>query len=157
MARDEFCDVEYYSDEWSPKVPVRPEWHRQPRQDALARLLGEMWQKPEAIDRCVIEVDQPLAERFRQQAEKWDRETSHLSSPAQKIMHPSYQAILGMEKDDRREIIRLLLRDLQENRREWFWALSYLTKENPIEQKDAGKMDKMINAWIKWGNRRGLL
>lgn len=165
MAIDEFCGVEFYTDEWSPKIPVRQHWHARPMDkfgrphwDAIDRMIEEMWQKPSGrIDCTVIEKDQPLAERFREQADKWNRETAHLSSPTQRIMHPSYQAILGMARDDPSEIIRLLLRDLQQHRREWFWALSYLTKENPIDRKDAGNMDKMIKAWVDWGNRRGLL
>ncbi len=94
-----------------------------------------------------------LEQRFRQQAEKWQQETQYLSSPAQRMMHPSYQAILGMG----REVVPFMLRDLKENRTSWFWALSYLTQDNPISPTDAGKADKMVNAWLNWGNARGLL
>jgi len=94
-----------------------------------------------------------IEEQFRQQAEKWKRETKHLSSPTQKLMHPSYQAILGMGRD----VLPLMLRDLAQNRTEWFWALSYITHENPISREDAGKMDKMIWAWVNWGTAKGLL
>ena len=108
-------------------------------------------------DRAVLERvaagECSLEQRFREQADKWERETQLLSSPTQRIMHPSYQAILGMG----REVIPLLLRDMQQNRRPWFWALSYLTHENPINPKDAGRMDKMIEAWVKWTREKGLL
>src|SRR5258708_908476 len=97
------------------------------------------------------EVDQSLEERFWEQAEKWDRETAHLSSPLQRMMHPSYQAILGMGAEHKGDVIRLLLRDLQQNQRDWFLALSYLTEANPIEPKDAGKTDKLISSWLRWG------
>jgi len=72
-------------------------------------------------------------------------------------MHPSYQAILGMAQDDKQEIIRLMLRDLQENRTPWFWALSYLTQDNPIQRSEVGKLDKMIKAWVHWGKARNML
>ncbi len=104
-----------------------------------------------------LEADPSLAGRFREQADKWARETQHLSSPTQRIMHPSYQAILGMGQDHKQEIIRFLLLDLKQHRRAWFWALSYLAQDNPISQKDAGKMDKMIKAWVDWGKKKGLL
>jgi hypothetical protein len=71
--------------------------------------------------------------------------------------HPSYQAILGMARDNQREIVALLIRDMCEHRRPWFGALSYITKENPIARNDAGKLDKMIAAWEQWGNSRGIL
>lgn len=94
-----------------------------------------------------------LAQSFSDQAEKWDRETKHISSPSKRIMHPSYQAILGMGE----AVVPLMLRDLRDNRRSWFWALSYLTKANPIDAQDAGKMDKMITAWVLWGSAKGIL
>jgi len=94
-----------------------------------------------------------LEKQFHEQADKWQRETGHLSSPTKQIMHPSYQAILGMGKD----VIPLLLRDMQKNRRSWFWALSYLTQQNPISPKDSGNMDNMIKAWTEWGKEKGYL
>lgn len=120
--------------------------------EALLRLSAE------ARGSVVSVVDEAsLEKRFCEQAEKWARETKHLSSPAQKVIHLSYQAILGMALENKEGVIRLLLRDLQDNRREWFWALSYLAQTNPINPKDAGKMDKMIKAWVDWGARRGLI
>lgn len=91
-----------------------------------------------------------LKERFLVQAKKLRRETQHFSSPGQRMMHPSYQAILGMGNEHPREIIRLMIEDMQQHRTPWFWALSYLAQDNPISQSDAGKTDKMIKAWVDW-------
>jgi hypothetical protein len=98
-----------------------------------------------------------LAEKFKEQADKWGLETAHISSPTQMMAHPSYQAILGMANDNNNEVVRLMLNDLQEHRRAWFWALSYLTQENPIKASDVGKLDKMIKSWVEWGRQKGLL
>jgi hypothetical protein len=139
--------------DWSPRLIL---WESHQRKKDLA----EHWEFPDsefaeearvALVAEVVEIS--LAERFRTQADKWARETQHLSSPAQMMAHPSYQAILGMAQEDKREIIRLLLLDLQQNRNEWFWALSYLTQDNPIKPSDAGKMDRMISAWLNWGRK----
>jgi|CZKH01.1.fsa_nt_gi hypothetical protein len=97
---------------------------------------------------------------FFKQAEKWDRETAHMSSPLQKMMHPSYQAILGMSAEsaqNKRDIIRFMLHDLKTSHREWSLALSYLTQHNPINPKDYGKTDKINAAWIRWGEDEGRL
>jgi len=126
-------------------------------------MLEEMWDMSGLeISVCaVLEIEQPviaektLAERFQEQSDKWDRETAHLSSPTQRFTHPSYLAILGMANENRDEVIDLLLKDMQRNRREWFWMLSYLTHENPVEGKDNGKLHRMIEAWVKWGHRQG--
>jgi hypothetical protein len=95
--------------------------------------------------------------KFREQSDKWWSETAHLSSPAQIMMHPSYQAILGIAVGHEREMIRLMIRDMKAHRRLWFWALSYLTNENPINPSDAGKLDAMIRAWSEWGEKRGIV
>lgn len=138
--------------------PAKPaSWHR--RHDIediilLKEALSTYLRARAAVDEWPAEADRTLEKRFQQQADKWQQETQHLSSPSQRMMHPSYQAIMGMANDNRDEIVDLLLRDMQQNRREWFWALSYLTHENPIERKNAGRLDKMIEAWVRWGQQR---
>lgn len=121
-------------------------------------VLVEQWGRlraalAEAAQVAVVEIS--LTEQFLEQANKWTTETEHLSSPAQMMMHPSYQAILGMARGHEDDIIRLMLRDMRDNRRPWFWALSYLTHDNPIKPTDAGKLDKMVRAWVDWGLQRG--
>jgi len=140
--------------DWSEPEPDL-DWH-----ESAIETTSEAVRKLMLIDELVAKAlaqatdTQPaLAQLFHEQADKWERETRHLSSPNQKIMHPSYQAVLGMGA----EVVPLLLQDLAQNRREWFWALSYITKANPIQREDAGKMDKMVAAWVKWGKDRGLL
>src|SRR5271165_5121484 len=59
-----------------------------------------------------------LEQRFREQAERWQRETAHLSSPLQRMMHPSYQAILGMGAEYKHEVVGFLLHDMQNNHRD---------------------------------------
>jgi hypothetical protein len=112
---------------------------------------------PEALEAAKLEESETVESRFIRNARVWHEETEHLSSPSQIMMHPSYQAIMGLAVGNENELIRLMLKDMRENRRLWFWALSYLTKDNPIKQSDAGKMDKMIAAWSDWGRKRGLL
>src|SRR5258708_34369404 len=77
-----------------------------------------LWQKrkqqwrslAQVLDR--METSLTLEQRFCEEAEKWGRETAHMSSPLQKMMHHSYQAILGMSADspkNKRDIIRFML------------------------------------------------
>jgi hypothetical protein len=115
------------------------------------------------IDKWIVYIDplwfakepqSTLKERFSKLARQWGDETGHLSSPNQKMLHPSYQAILGMGQEHRDEVIDLLLQDLKDNRRPWFWALSFLAQTNPITPADAGRMDRMIDAWVRWGKTR---
>jgi len=138
------------------REPLEPQWRRNAGYagyiDVLeARQLAKHFDRILAAEPHAVEGEITLEQQFREHADRWQRETGHISSPTQRIMHPSYQAILGMKEG----VIPLLLHDLQHNRRSWFWALSYLTKENPISPKDSGKMDRMIEAWVQWGKRKG--
>lgn len=152
--RGEFCYEETTGEEWFPSSRVTPHW----TEKSFRRMLEEMWEMPYAEAQvCVLETEKSLEERFREQADKWQRETQHLSSPLQRMTHPSYQAILGMAVERKRDVIRLLLRDMQQSGRDWLLALSYLAQANPLNAKDAGKTDKLIESWIKWGKQQGLL
>lgn len=141
-------------------TPIRPtEWY-----DQESESYSHDSQEPspdihwlEAIESKILADQESLGDRFRKQAEKWQRETRHLSSPLQKMIHPSYQAILGMGAEHKQEIVSFMLRDLQQNQGDWFLALSYLTQADPTNPKDAGKTAKLAGAWIKWGKEKGLL
>jgi len=97
------------------------------------------------------EVETTLENRFRDEADRWDRETVHLSSTLKMVLHPSYQTIMAMGPN----VVPLLLRDLQKNRRSWFWALRHITEANPVPPEDQGNLDKMIAEWVAWGKREG--
>jgi hypothetical protein len=137
--------------------PIGAEWYE--REPSWGEALGTPKRAVRELEEALGRIRQAepttesIGEKFKEHADKWERETAHLSSPNQMMMHPSYQAILGMGD----KVVPLLLRDLQNKRRPWFWALSYLTTENPINPSDAGKMDKMIAAWVRWGKAKGLL
>ena len=94
-----------------------------------------------------------LNAEFNELANEWDRETSYLSSTPMIVMHESYQKIMAMGPD----VVPLLLQDLKEKRRSWFWALRHLTHANPVVPEDQGNLDKMIAAWLEWGKREGRL
>jgi hypothetical protein len=121
---------------------------------AFARLLTSEDKTILREARVTADERATLEQRFHEEAEKWDLETGHLSSPNQRMMHPSYQAILGMGQQHRDEIIGLLIQDMKANRRHWFWALSYLAQTNPIKPEDAGRIDRMIDAWVRWETSR---
>lgn len=135
-------------------------WRKRPEIEQVALLkkaLRDYMRARVAENVWVADREVLLEERFQEQANKWEQETAHLSSPLQRMMHPSYQAILGMGAERKWDLVRLLLLDMRQNHRDWLLALSYLTQANPINPKDAGKTDKLVNAWLNWGKEQGLL
>lgn len=68
-------------------------------------------------------------------------------------MHPAYQRIIALGRD----VVPLLLRDLQVEPKYWFWALSSITGEQPVADDDAGDMERMTEAWLQWGRQHHFL
>jgi hypothetical protein len=101
--------------------------------------------------RRVQASENPVERVFEALATEWRHETSHISSTTKMIMHPSYQSIIGMGP----MVVPLLLRRLQERPEHWFWALSVITRHNPVKPEDAGSISKMTEAWLEWGRQRG--
>ena len=87
---------------------------------------------------------------FERLATKWKRETAHLSSPSAIAEHRAYQAIIGMGK----EVIPFILRDLEDSRAQWFWALRSIARESPVRPEDRGDVRAMTDAWLNWGRDR---
>lgn len=101
--------------------------------------------------RRVQASENPVERLFEALANNWRHETSHISSTTKLIMHPSYQSIIGMGP----AVVPLLLRRLQQGPEHWFWALSAITRHNPVKPEDAGSVSKMTEAWLEWGRQRG--
>jgi hypothetical protein len=93
----------------------------------------------------------PLVARFRQLADQWIAETIDMSSISDMLLHPAYQAIIGMGP----AIIPLLLDELEREPNHWFAALVAVTGENPVSPAYAGDVDMMVDAWLTWAGQRG--
>jgi hypothetical protein len=91
------------------------------------------------------------ATRFRRLADRWRRETGHLSSLDDMCMHPAYQHIIGMGTD----ALPLIFEELAQRPDHWFWALNAITEEDPIPPPARGNVPAMTDAWLKWGEEHG--
>lgn len=95
-----------------------------------------------------------LAVRFSSLAERWVRETSHLSSRSAKFAHPAYAEILALGRDVAPEILRWMRGG---GRGHWDAALARLTGEQPALPGEPVTLSQLSAAWIEWGRERGLL
>lgn len=82
---------------------------------------------------------------------QWEQETGLFSSLDKICMHPAYQRIIGMGE----KILPLIFSELERNPAHWFWALSAITGENPIQSDQRGNLRKMTRAWLDWANSHG--
>src|ERR1700758_1219807 len=80
-----------------------------------------------------------LEAQFERLAARWREESQFMSSVTDMVMLPSYQRIIGMG----REAVPLLLRELERDPDNWFWALQAITGEDPVPASDRGALPKM--------------
>src|SRR5437763_16080588 len=92
-----------------------------------------------------------LDEKFQRLAEEWHQAVAHHFSSRIRDNHPAYREIIEMGS----AVVPLLLRDLANNRRHWFAALTAITGANPVPNEDAGNIDKMAEAWLRRGREHG--
>jgi hypothetical protein len=88
-------------------------------------------------------------QRFNQLVESWRNETGWLSSVQQKVMHASYQRIIGMGP----EALPLIFEQLRDRTEYWFWALAAITGEDPATGRQ--KMAAARSAWLSWASEHG--
>ena len=84
-------------------------------------------------------------------AERWRRETRFSSSLDEKILHPAYQSIIATGKS----AVPLVLSELESHHGHWFWALRFMTGEDPVPE--GSNMAQARRAWLEWGRGKGLL
>lgn len=94
-----------------------------------------------------------LRDRFRKLADQWKDDSRFLSNSAQMAMLRPYQQIIGLGEP----AVPFILEELRRETDHWFWALEAITQENPVLPQDAGRVEKMAEAWIEWGVREGHL
>jgi hypothetical protein len=98
-------------------------------------------------------INVELGQTFQELKDKWESETSILSSSTAIILNVNYQQIIGLGP----RVIPFILRDLAKTRNHWFWALMAISHENPVQDDDAGNITRMTQRWLDWGHRKGYL
>lgn len=100
-------------------------------------------------DRLAGPEDLARRVRFATLVRMWRHETRYSSSLAKIVMHPAYQAIIGMGEP----ALPLIFEELQRNGGHWFWALHAITQEDPARTGD--DFAAAAHAWLAWGRARG--
>ena len=95
--------------------------------------------------------DEQLSQRFSSLADAWADQTAHMSLLTQRATHATYQSIIALGP----KVVPLILQRLEAQPDYWFWALRFLTGQNPVHPDDAGDFPAMTRAWLDWGRVRG--
>ncbi|MGH7149660.1 MAG: hypothetical protein ACREIU_03120, partial [Planctomycetota bacterium] len=91
--------------------------------------------------------EESVRDRFEDLRDRWKRETAWTSSSSKKVLHPCYQRIIGLGPD----VVPVLLREMETRPDHWGWALFAITGVQPVDPRDAGRLDRIAEAWVRWG------
>lgn len=126
------------------------------QRDSDSALLSVSWPVAGIVDGYIPQLfaapeDFWARYRFDESVRSWKRDTLHISSLTKTVMHPAYQAIIGMG----REALPFIFDELERHGGHWFWALHAITQEDPAH----GSIDfaEAARAWLEWGRSRGYL
>lgn len=119
-----------------------------PDAQIVAKLLREALQ-----DYCLpaSRRDEPRRAQFLRWSAEWKRATEFESSLHAIAMQAAYQRIIGMGD----EAIPYILEELLREPDHWFWALTSITGVDPVPPGDSGDLQRMTEAWIRWGRIHG--
>jgi hypothetical protein len=65
------------------------------------------------------------------------------------LSHPAYKRIVSLGDG----AVPVILQSLRKGPSLLAWALFDITKANPVPPADYGKLDKITEAWLKWGKQ----
>lgn len=103
-----------------------------------------------------VEIEVMTGERIERKfirlRDEWKSQARHEPSTMKIVMLPAYQKIIGMGMD----ALPFLLRELENNLDNWFWALMAITDEDPVPQDARGDGQAMANAWLTWARGQGI-
>ena len=92
-----------------------------------------------------------VEEKFNRLRNRWKSEMMHVSSTTKRVLHPSYQAIIGMGQ----VALPFLFKELERNVDSWFWALHAITEADPSPPEARGDGQAMAKAWLEWAEHNG--
>jgi hypothetical protein len=104
-----------------------------------------------------------IRDEYEKLRDELNYHTGHFSAIARVKRHPAYQKIVGLGKELTPIILAEFDKYLQTDENDDFpghWAMAVLHElsgANPYENCQAGVVDQMIRAWIKWGEGNGHL
>lgn len=105
-----------------------------------------------------IEAGEETAAEFHRLAAAWRKTRNSLSSRVNEVIaNDSYQQIVALGWPAVPFIIRELEQELKsaEGPDFWFPALKIITGEDPVPASSRGQLERMAEAWLDWGNKKG--
>ena len=152
---DEFLDYDTYSDggDISPSGVSYVRALRQTEEVTTkkwARITGFVLGR----DKIVVDsADDDLEMQFKKSARMAFKQFGASSDLTRLFYSIGYLEVIGLGP----RVVPLLLRDMRDDRRPWFFALSAITRADAAKNVNPGDIRGVIDAWLAWGKRRRFL
>lgn len=98
-----------------------------------------------------IDEDARIAQTFSELVREWKAGRSESQSGSAVFLHPAYQKIIGLGTS----AVTLILGELERELDHWYWALSAITRDDPVPPQLKGNILAMRECWLAWGRRQG--
>lgn len=96
--------------------------------------------------------DAELETIFNGLAKNWREATQSYSLNMRRYAHPTYQAMMvALGKEEPKDVIPLILSELQQRPDIWFEALKVFAKDDPA--RNSKSFDNAVAAWLEWGKK----
>jgi len=92
-----------------------------------------------------------VVSKFETLMAEWKATRNQLNSGTEIFIHPAYQQIIGMGT----EVVPLILREMEANIDDWFWALKAITGKDPVPPAHRGRLKLMASDWLGWAMKQG--
>ena len=142
-------------------------WDRESVEEYARKKSGIIHGKPAGRDRWhslsfrkkefILVKDGDVEKQFRKYADAWYEELSNdaHSSLTRMTCSLNYLHVIGLVP--KRQVITLILKELQETSAPWFLALQILTGNTEVGTRHSGNFHKIAEDWIEWGFQKGYL
>jgi len=137
-------------------TPSRMARFKMPLVDGLLDWIKRRMSEANSLGKTIVDAladERGIKEEFSRLLVQWEQERPRGANVEAMASHPVYQSIIGMGLS----AVPLLLAELKCKPSHWFAALNAITGANPVPPEDAGKVKRMVAAWIEWGTQRGYI
>src|SRR5579863_1934277 len=93
---------------------------------------------------------EPIEDTFARLAKEWKDAARSLSYPADIKASAGYKELVQLGPS----VVPLILQDMDSDPFHWFDVLTDITGEVPFSSEDAGDVERMVEAWKRWGKAR---
>ncbi|WP_155631952.1 hypothetical protein [Burkholderia cepacia] len=113
----------------------------------------EVTQAEPALQRAHENSRVELERTFDTLKDQWLAATAFASATVDIVLNDAYQQIIGLGP----AALPLILRELEKNGGQWFWALRMITRQDPVPKELRGKTKQMAEAWVNWAKEQQII